>query len=243
MRFIAGLVIAIVFTVVFRVALRKVPALFYTVATLLNVFYLLADYMPLPSWLREYFLFLFQSNVIGMGFFVIVMFIGVFGEGSYIRKTYISIRAELSIFASLLSIGHLIKYGQAYLEQMLSLTIYMPPIRYWMIGVAIILVILLLPLAITSVKRIHVMMGQKNWQRLQRFAYPFFGLIFVHIVLCLWTPAIAGSSSAIFSITAYLAVGVLYTVLRLRLYMVTRRKAKADKQSLLYQQTHKGSAN
>jgi DMSO/TMAO reductase YedYZ heme-binding membrane subunit len=228
MRFIAGLLIAIIFTAIFRVPLRKVPALFYVVATLLNVFFLLGDYLPLPSWFREYFLFLFQSNVLGMGFFVIVMFIGVFKESFPLRKALIPIRAELSIFASLLSIGHLIKYGQSYLDQMLSLSTFMPPIRYWMIGVAIVLVILLVPLAITSVKRIHAMMGQKSWQRLQRFAYPFFGLIFVHIVLCLWTPAAAGNSSAIFSICAYLAVGLLYAVLRIRLYAVSRQQVEAS---------------
>ncbi len=224
MRFLAGLLIAVLFTALLREPLRKVPAVFYLISALLCVPFLLGDVLNYPSWVREYVLFLFQSNTLGMGFFTIVMFIGVLDSQSKLRKALVPVRAELSILATILSIGHMFKYGESYLTQLLSVSTYTPAIRYWMLGTAIALVILLVPLAVTSIKRIHARMGQKSWQRLQRLAYLFFGLVFVHIILCLATPALGGSSSAIISMCVYLVLGVLYAALRIRLYLRLRNK-------------------
>jgi hypothetical protein len=47
-------------------------------------------------------------------------------------------------------------------------------------------------------------------------------LIFAHVFLYLMPPAAAGSSSALISLVLYLATGIAYLVLRLRLYLQTR---------------------
>jgi DMSO/TMAO reductase YedYZ heme-binding membrane subunit len=126
------------------------------------------------------------------------------------------IRAELSIFASLLCVGHVIIYGRSYLDQLLSSTFAMPGIRLLATLVALLLVALLIPLTITSFKAIRARMHAQTWKRLQRLAYVFFALIYIHILFYLLPPALAGSLGAASSLTIYLALGLAYAILRVR---------------------------
>jgi len=214
-RLVAGLIIAVLFTAAFRVPLRKAPVVFYTLAALLNVLFIIRSSLGAPTWLYEYFFFLFQSNTLGMGFFTIVMFIGVLDTESTIRKQLAPIRAELSILASILSIGHIVNYGEAYLWQLFN-TSSMPALRVSTTIIAIILVVLLIPLAITSLKIVRKKMNQQMWKGLQRLSYLFYGLIFVHVALALLPAAIAGSATALISIYIYSGLGGLYATLRIQ---------------------------
>jgi DMSO/TMAO reductase YedYZ heme-binding membrane subunit len=133
-----------------------------------------------------------------------------------LRKPLLQIRAELSIVASLLCIGHVVMYGRSYLEQLLSSMLEMPLARLLATLVAVLLVLLLIPLALTSFKAIRARMRPQSWRRLQRFAYLFFALIFVHILFYLLPPALAGSTGAAISLAVYLALGAIYAILRVR---------------------------
>jgi DMSO/TMAO reductase YedYZ heme-binding membrane subunit len=223
MRLVAGLVISILIVVLFRKAIKKVPWVFYLLAVALAALLIIGNSLSFPSWFREYFLFLLQSNNLAMGLFTIVMFAGAFKEQSPLRKVLIPIRAELSIIASLLCIGHIVNYGNSYLDQLLSPTALMPVARLWATLIAFLLVVVLIPLAITSFKAIHARMSPRSWKRLQRLAYPFYLLIFLHMFFYLLPPAIAGSLSALISLVLYLVLGAVYLVLRVRLYLQTRR--------------------
>ena len=223
MRFIAGLLTAIAFTAIFRVPIKRAPVAFYLVVALLQVLFISFSYVRLPLWLYMYFIALFQSNTLAMGFFTIVMFIGVFDESSVLRRSLAPIRAELSIIASILCVGHIVRYGAYYLGQLLSAQALIPDFRFWAAVLATLPVILLIPLAITSVKLIRARMNNRSWVLVQRLAYPFFGLVFVHILFYLLSPALSGNTSAIISVSAYLVVGISYAALRVRHHLRTRK--------------------
>jgi DMSO/TMAO reductase YedYZ heme-binding membrane subunit len=223
MKFLAGLILALAITFVFRGALRRYPAILYSIAVVLDILFIVSRQLYVPSWLKEYILFLFQNNNLAMGLFIVVMFIGVFKEGSGIRKMLMPIRSELSILASILCIGHIVVYGQTYLTQLLSSLIAVPVNRVIATVVAFALVLLLIPLAITSTITLRKRIHPHTWKRIQRLAYPFFGLIFIHLCLYLVPSAFAGSTSALFSVIAYLVVGFLYLVFRLRLHFQTSK--------------------
>jgi len=225
MRFLIGLLVAVVFTAIFRVPIKKLPSAFYLLAVMLSVLLILNTSLLLPPWFYKNFLFLLQSNTLGMGLFTIVMFIGVLDSESSLRKLLVPIRAELSIIASLICIGHVVNYGKAYLDQLLNNLSYVSTVRAFSMAVALILVLLLIPLAITSVKAIRLRMSSQGWRRIQRLAYPFYGLIFVHLMFFLLPPALARGSAAQISIIAYLVVAVAYVVLRLRKYFRSRTVA------------------
>jgi DMSO/TMAO reductase YedYZ heme-binding membrane subunit len=222
MRLLAGLIIAVLFTMLFRVPLRKMPPVFYTLALLLDVLLIACDYMQVPSWFREYFLFLFQSNTLAMGMFTIVMFTGALSDHTALKKTLMGIRAELSIVASILCMGHIVKYGESYFDQALSSLFIMPTVRLGATFIALVLVLLLIPLAITSVKRIRAAMSPRGWQKLQKFAYLFYGLIFIHIMFYLMPSALGGGLTAAVSVAAYVVLGLLYAVLRIRQYTISQ---------------------
>ncbi|MCL1847222.1 MAG: ferric reductase-like transmembrane domain-containing protein [Coriobacteriia bacterium] len=223
MRFLAGLVIAVLFTAILHVPLRKAPWVFYVLALLLDVLLIAGNYVSFPPWFREYFLFLFQSNTLAMGFFTIVMFTGVMSNHSALKKTLLSIRAEISIIASILCIGHIVKYGESYFGKALSSISSMPSLRLAATLIALILVLMLIPLAITSIKLVRKRMKPKSWSNLQRLAYPFYGLIFIHIYFFLLQPARAGSQDAVIALTIYSIFGLAYLLLRIGRYLHSQK--------------------
>ena len=225
MRFLIGLLVAIAFTAVFRVPIKKLPGVFYLLATMLSVLLIFYTSLLLPPWFYRNFLFLLQSNTLGMGLLTIVMFIGVLDPESSLRKLLAPIRAELSIIASLICIGHVVNYGKAYLDQLLNNLSHVSTVRAFSMAVALILVLLLIPLAVTSIRAIHMRMSSQSWRRIQRLAYPFYGLVFIHLMFFLLPPALAGGSAAQISIIAYLVIAVAYVVLRLRRYFRSRMAA------------------
>ncbi len=231
MRLLAGLVIAIVFTAVFRVALRKVPVVFYLLAFLCDALLIASSYLHVPPWFSEYVLFMFQSNTLGMGLFTIVMFTGVLDNALPLKKVLVSIRAELSIVASILCIGHAVKYGDSYLNQILGAATTMPAARLAATLVALILMLLLIPLAITSIKRVRAKMSPRSWGRLQKLAYVFYALIFVHIMLYLIPSSMGGGVTATVSVYAYLVLGLLYAILRVRQLQRSRETSAVPQQT------------
>ena len=222
MRLFVGLVVAVLFTAIFRTQIRKAPQVFYVVALLLDVLLIAGSYLHLSPWFNEYFLFLFQSNTLAMGFFTIVMFTGALSNTMPLKKGLLSLRTELSIIASILCMGHIVKYGNPYLNQMLGFSPVMPFVRLVATLIALMLVLLLIPLAVTSVKRVRAKMSVPSWNRLQKLAYIFYGLIFIHIMLFLIPSAMGGGLPATISVFVYLTLGLLYTVLRIRQYVVSR---------------------
>ena len=65
-----------------------------------------------------------------------------------------------------------------------------------------------------------------SWRKLQKLAYVFYGLIFVHIMLFLVPSAMGGASAATISVIVYLVLGLLYLVFRYRQYKLARNSSK-----------------
>jgi DMSO/TMAO reductase YedYZ heme-binding membrane subunit len=218
MRLVAGFIVALAVVALFGRFIKRAAPLLYVLALILDIVYIGSVSYGMPPWVRAYMLFIMQSNTLAMGFFIIVMYTGVLSEGSSLRRFLLSIRAELSIIASILCVGHVFVYGHSYLDQLLVSASVLPALRLAATLVALLLVVLLIPLAITSVKAIRVRMEPQVWKRLQRLAYLFFLLIFVHILFYLAAPALAGSTGATFSLCLYMILGILYVVLRVRMH-------------------------
>ena len=73
----------------------------------------------------------------------------------------------------------------------------------------------------TSAQRVKHTMKAASWKRVQRLAYPFYVLTYVHLALLLMPSAAAGNGVAVLSIAVYSIVMGAYVILRLR-------KAAAD---------------
>lgn len=95
------------------------------------------------------------------------------------------------------------------------------------LGVALALLVLLLVLGVTSFGFVKRRMRTESWKRLQRWAYVFSGLVYVHLMLMLAPAASRGGEAALVTVAVYTVVFGTYAVLRVRRAFVDRRAVAA----------------
>lgn len=176
----------------------------------------------------KYYIDLFQRGVISTAIFIIVMYLGVVTKPTKLSKRFYRIRGEMSIIACLMAFTHNILYGVVYFVKIFKRPENMLiQVRLAAI-ISIILIILMIPLFITSFMTVRKKMNPKSWKNLQRLAYPFYGLIYVHVLL-LFSLDVEKNKV---SIITYTLIYVSYGVLRLRKYVLSRMRKMARVQRL-----------
>lgn len=76
------------------------------------------------------------------------------------------------------------------------------------------MICIMIPLFITSFKSVRRKMSAKNWKKLQRAAYVFYALIYVHIMLLSVPMYMRGITTYMANIIVYTAVFGAYGVMR-----------------------------
>jgi DMSO/TMAO reductase YedYZ heme-binding membrane subunit len=215
MSLVVSLIVAILLVAIFHKPLKFVPWLFYVFAIALCAVSIYLTFSPAPSQILRSIVFAIQKGQIGFSLFAIVMFVGVFDRNSAIRRTLTPIRAEVSILATILILGHLIPYAINYLSVFTHLFSYRLSIVSSLI-IALVILVLLSILTITSIDFIKKRMNAGRWKSIQRFSYVFFGLILFHLLGYLLIPALNGSIDALIKVGVYFVIFAVYLLLRLR---------------------------
>jgi DMSO/TMAO reductase YedYZ heme-binding membrane subunit len=210
--FLAALLIALVIAVVFKTPLKKAPWVFYALAVVLDVLFVVKGELGLPAILNSTVFLLMQKCVLAEALFVVVMFIGVFGDKSRVRSYLMPIRAELSLLACFLCVGHIVSYLQSYLVRFLSISLNTTSMTAVLL--ALVLTILLIVLGVTSFNGIKKRMSTSRWKRVQWFAYPFFLLTYVHAMCFMLPSALFGGKAAQINVVVYSVVFLLYLATR-----------------------------
>ena len=81
---------------------------------------------------------------------------------------------------------------------------------------SIILIVIMVPLFIMSFPAIRKKMNPKKWKKIQRMAYLYYGLLYVHIMVLMIPGTVHGYVEYAVNITVYSIVFATYAVLRLR---------------------------
>lgn len=68
---------------------------------------------------------------------------------------------------------------------------------------AVVLLVLLVVLGVTSFAFVKRQMSTASWKKVQKLAYPFFGLVYVHLLLMLLPSALHGGLAAQASVVVY----------------------------------------
>ncbi|MDR1068383.1 MAG: ferric reductase-like transmembrane domain-containing protein [Clostridiales Family XIII bacterium] len=191
---VKGLLIAVVFAVLFRKKMLKRPAVFYIypiVYFILCVINVTGDLL-LPHELAEKIEAFTSLNVtiilaldhlglgtpLGIGLLIIVMFIGVLPKTELVKNLF-SIRTEMSVIGATLLAGH----GLAYLSFVFYYLTekeaeWSSRIIYGIVG-SLLILLLLVPW-ITSFRTIRKRMSARTWKRLQTWlGVPLFILMLV----------------------------------------------------------------
>lgn len=230
MELVIALFASVLFVLIFRKAIAALPVIFYLIALIIDVVFLANILFEVNQLVARTLYPYLQRSLFAFGLFTIVMFVGVLPEGSKVRKYLLPIRGELSIIAAILAFGHVINYVESYLGQILSGMFGMQQALMWSFIVAAILAVLLTILTVTSFNAVRKRMKRSVWKQLQKLAYLFYGLVFVHLLLILFPPALLGSSRAIISLVVYTLLMVLYATLRVRKHFVEKSAEKAKQE-------------
>ena len=221
MRFLIALVCCIVLIGILAKPLKRHPVPFYIVALALVGLYWFGTTTNTAGGMWPYFMPLMQRCALAFVLFTIVMFVGVLDESSPLRARLMPIRRQLSILGCIFALGHLAFYGVSYVPLGSALNGNLG----FSLALAALLVLLMAILLVTSFQVVKRRMSAARWKGVQRLAYPFYLLTYVHLVLLLAPSAFAGRETATVSLVVYsVAVGA-YVVLRMRRALLHHRAA------------------
>lgn len=212
------ILVSIILTLLFaygcNTAIRKHAGLFYILAVLVVILEVLYYQTGLrdaaPEWITEYIVNPFKRGALPTAMFMVVMYMGALDAKKPSVSKLLGICGELSIIACILTLGHNIIYGKKQFVNLFTNPSEMPTQAFIASIISIIMILIMVPLMITSFKAVRKKMRAVQWKNLQRWAYVFFGLIYAHIMV-LFVPKF---SEKYLDIIAYTLVFGTYAVLR-----------------------------
>lgn len=228
MLFLISLAIALTVAFLLGKPLKKRPAVFYITAAVLTAASIIiaeSDIEITSKFVRDHVLGIFTRGALGAAFWAVVMWAGALPNGSAPIKKLMPIRGELSITAAILTLSHIVTYGMMYISNLIKGRTGSDFIATS--AVSLIMVLIMTPLTIMSFKAIRKKMNAKTWKRIQRLAYIFYVLIYVHIMVLFVPRAQQGRDGCFLSVIVYSAVFVSYVVMRSRKAYIASKKPSA----------------
>lgn len=169
-----------------------------------------------PAWVRSWIWPIFARSALSTALFAAVMYAGAVPNGSKLMKAVMPIRGELSIIASILTLGHNISFGLTYFRLLFTQPDRLPVNQLLAAICSLVMLCIMLPLFITSFKCVRKKMKGSSWKKLQRLAYGFYALIYIHVLLLTIPGAQKGNGSYLLTVVVYSVVFLTYGALRVR---------------------------
>ncbi len=182
-----SLFISIAVSLLFSKQIKRHPSLLYIFAFVLIALsiwgFSINLYEKIPHDLYRILMGPILSGGLAVSFFSVVMYLAVFPKQSYIYKKLMPIRRELSMTGCIFSYFHNFAYGLFIFPNYFNHFKDMTKAEIIAATLSIILMIILLPLFITSFKAVQNRMSGTTWKMIQSLAYPFYGLLYLHIII------------------------------------------------------------
>ena len=227
MTLITGILFTIIFYSLTKDLIKKYPVIFYlgiyAWTGFVVYYYNMGFDRNFPTWFNEYFMKIFSRGIFATASFMIVMFLGTITKHNDFSKKLMAIRGEMSIMASLLVFSHNIIFGLRYFPILFTNPSAMPQRQLIASIITIFLLLMLIPLFVTSFKTVRRKMKAKSWKNLQKMAYPFFIGIYVHVMVLYssnWKENMVG-------VVIYTLIYLAYIILRLRKRNIKMQKSLA----------------
>lgn len=210
---------------VFRNFIKDNPVVCYGLVIAFDVLYLYGYFFSLPREVWLVLSVLIQKCMLALALFTTVMFIGVLPKKVKGSTSLLAIRSNMSIMACFLALAHMGVYLGTYLASLFSGAPLKTNVLLSFV-VALAVFVLLLVLGVTSFRTVKSRMSGTAWKSVQKLAYPFFILTYVHLVIVLAPAAAHGGAAAQTTIAVYSAVFGFYAVLRIYRAVVDARESK-----------------
>lgn len=207
--------------------IRDHAGICYGMAIAVSIAYFVGYYFGFPREVWLVFFELIQKCMLALALFSIVMFMGVLPRRIKSSSSLLAIRSNLSVIAWILALAHMGVYLANYSAMLLAGANVRPNVLA-SFAVAIVLFVLLMVLGVTSFRAVKRRMSTASWRRLQKLAYPFFLLVYVHLIIILAPAALRGAEAACATIAVYSVVFGAYAVLRIYRAVADRREEAAE---------------
>ena len=206
-----------------RNPLKACPVAFYAAAIAVDALYVYGVFFGLPRAVWAPLFTLVQKCELALALFVVVMFIGCLKKGTRVYTWLKPVRSELSIVAWFLSLGHMAVYLESYLPRIFGGAGAISTNVLGSFVLALVLLVLLVVLGVTSFAFVKRQMSTASWKKVQKLAYPFFGLVYVHLLLMLLPSALHGGLAAQASVAVYSVVFIGYGLCRVGRALLDRQ--------------------
>jgi DMSO/TMAO reductase YedYZ heme-binding membrane subunit len=215
-----SILIVAMFIILFHKKIKKHANIFYIISGLIAIGFVLYFQFNLgnqvPKDINKYVVTIFSRSAVSTALFTIVMYTGVLDKKLNITKKLLSVRGELSIIACILTLGHNVLYGNTYFVTLFVDHTTLTWAKLIAALISLVLIAMMLPLMITSFPSVRKKIPFKKWKAIQRLAYVFYGLIYVHVMV-LFIPKI--QKDKLFDIAIYTVIFGLYFVARVCRYL------------------------
>lgn len=228
MLLIISLIIVALFIYFLKDSLKKYANIFYIGAAVISIAVFLLEFLPMPLFVKNNILGIFAKGSIGTAMFVVVMYTGALPKGNKLIAPLMKIRGELSITAAILVLCHNFTYGMTYFRMLFTKTSLLSATQLAAAVISLVLIIIMIVLTVTSFPAIRKKMQAKKWKQLQRTAYVFYGLMYVHIMLINIPYARLGLGMYIANVVIYSIVFLGYAAMRIA-KAVSVKAARAGK--------------
>ena len=170
-----------------------------------------------------------QRGVLAGSLFIWVMLAPVLPKSFSGRKTIYLLRGEMAICASLITLAHNLAFGGKYFGALFLGQGHISLMELHAAIVSCLMILLLIPLTITSFQTVRRKMQAKTWKRLQNWSYLFYLLLYLHIFFIYQGALIRGKGEYFFTLMLYSFIFGFYGFLRIRQYRVQKetREKKA----------------
>lgn len=195
--------------------IRRRPVFFYlffVLLSLLSIFLPKQLTVPPLAYLVNRLL---RRGVLAGAMFLWVMYAIVLPAKSRLQRVMMSLRAQIAIAASILTLSHNIAYGQHYFVLLFTNAGKLKSYELIAACFSLAMILLLLPLTVTSFQVVRRKMSAKRWKQLQRLSYLFYGLLYLHICLIYTGGLRKGKSEYLVQFALYTLLYGIYLMLRL----------------------------
>ena len=206
----------------FGKALKKKPAVLYGICILLSlvsIFYPREGGLP---FLDFFFKKIMQRGILAGSLFILVMLAPVLPKSFSGRKTIYLLRGEMAICASLITLAHNLAFGGKYFGALFFGQGHISLMELHAAIVSCLMILLLIPLTITSFQTVRRKMQGKTWKKLQNWSYLFYLLLYLHIFFIYQGALIRGKGEYFFTLMLYSFIFGFYGFLRIRQYRVQK---------------------
>ena len=215
MLLIISLIIVALFIYFLKDSLKKYANIFYIGAAVISIAVFLLEFLPMHLFVKNNILGIFAKGSFGTAMFVVVMYTGALPKGNKLIAPLMKIRGELSITAAILVLCHNFTYGMTYFRMLFTKTSLLSATQLAAAVISLVLIAIMIVLTVTSFPSVRKKMQAKKWKQLQRTAYVFYGLMYVHIMLINIPYARLGLGMYIANVVIYSIVFLGYAAMRI----------------------------